>query len=478
LPNGVTEDNYILAAWADRSLRKNKRMWILLIVVVVFAVLLTVKILANRAMRRFYHLKTGKLMNSAGVLAMFAPFKKSKVEPSHKNIFRQYQKYGVEDGIYHSFIGPWSTVSVVDPEAVKKIALDSKTFPKNPLVTEQSPNSLIGKFLGKNIVFIEGQEWRSHRQVVSPAFGNIEAFSPMFHEYNVKLLNKWTNLVKENKGQPTTITVMPELANFTIDVLGKTVFGVEFNAIDGGLTHLVESYNFLIHAIANIRNVLFPIFDQLPTEHNRIAQFHLKRFDEVIYKLIDEARQRSDQEDRTHTLLDMMIDAETHNNTFDNRILRDNCVVFFVAGHETTASALGFGLYCLGKNPQVQKKLVQEIERVIGVDEEPTYDKVDEIEYLDCVIKEYMRLYPSVPSVPPRIAAKDTELCGFNIPKGTWVTMSTYSLHHSPKIYGPTVEEFMPERWQGEMRQEIPKYSYIPFSAGESVFMNVLTCYR
>jgi cytochrome P450 len=140
-----------------------------------------------------------------------------------------------------------------------------------------------------------------------------------------------------------------------------------------------------------------------------------------------------------------------------------------VAGHETTASALGFVLYVLGKYPHVQQKLVEEIESVCGMDKTPTYEQLNSMEYLYDIIRETMRLYSPVGGVTPKIAAEDTEICGYHIPKGTLINMSLWSVHHSEVYYGPTVNEFRPERWQGEEGKKIHKFAHVPFSAGARV---------
>jgi cytochrome P450 len=422
---------------------------------------------AARASHKFYRVKgSGKHhMNGTGALSIFNIFKSVKESRSH-DMFEEYMTYGYEDGIYQTFMGPFTQVKVVDPDAIKKIVLDTTTFPKHPMLINQNPSSLLAKFQGKNIVFTEGQDWKSQRHVVNPAFYNIEIFYPLFFDLTNKLMDRWASIVDKNNG-PTSITVMPEMTNFTIDALGSAVFGIDFDAINGNLSHIVESYDFLMGAIQQVSRLIFPFINKLPTQYNRQMEHHLKQYDDMIYKLIEEARSRKEDSEKAKTLLDMMIQSEE--GIFDNKILRDNCSVFFVAGHETTASALGFALYTIAKDQRVQDKIVAEIEQVTGMKESPTYEQINSMEYLSCVIKEYMRLYPSIGSIPMKMAAKDTELCGYFIPKGTMITMDTYSLHHSEKVYGPTVEEFRPERWQREEAKSIHKFAYMPFSAGQRV---------
>jgi hypothetical protein len=78
------------------------------------------------------------------------------------------------------------------------------------------------------------------------------------------------------------------MTNFTIDVLGKAVFGIEFNAIDEKLTDIAESYTFLMKICQRLLHMLFPILHSLPTDYNK--KINCIRFDHMIYKIIDEAR--------------------------------------------------------------------------------------------------------------------------------------------------------------------------------------------
>jgi cytochrome P450 len=117
----------------------------------------------------------------------------------------------------------------------------------------------------------------------------------------------------------------------------------------------------------------------------------------------------------------------------------------------------------------VQQQLVEEIDSVCGRDKTPTYEQINSMEYLNDVIRETMRLYSPVGGLTPKIVAEDTEICGYHVPEGTLITVALWSVHHSEVYYGPTVNEFRPERWQGEEGKNIPTFAHVPFSAGARV---------
>jgi len=141
--------------------------------------------------------------------------------------------------------------------------------------------------------------------------------------------------------------------------------------------------------------------------------------------------------------------------------LRDNMVVFFLAGHETTANSIAFACYFMAKHPEVQERARKEILSVYNKHIEngltkvpahefiPTYEEQKGLEYLTAIIKETLRLYPPVAQLPARITSKDVKLGEYTLPKNTLVAVDIFSMHHNSKVWGPDCEEFHPERFIG-----------------------------
>ncbi|KAL9649888.1 hypothetical protein ABK040_011361 [Willaertia magna] len=152
--------------------------------------------------------------------------------------------------------------------------------------------------------------------------------------------------------------------------------------------------------------------------------------------------------------------------------LRDNIILFFIAGHETTANALSSALFCLAKYPDVQEKLVKEIDQ-ISIDKSkdrdtlPSWDVLNnQLPYLKAFINEVLRFYPPVSQVVPRVTTKDTELCGYHIPKGTLISPNLYASVMGDHWGDP--QEFRPERWLE--RSKLPSLtSYVPFGGGKHI---------
>ena len=155
-------------------------------------------------------------------------------------------------------------------------------------------------------------------------------------------------------------------------------------------------------------------------------------------------------------------DADTRERMSDKQ-LRDEVLTIFIAGHETTANAMAFTLYLLGKNPEAKARLQKELSEVIS-NGEITFEKLQRLEYTTMVIKESMRLYPPAWMIP-REAAKDDVIGGYQIKKGDKVLASPYAMQRS-KRYWKNPEAFIPERFTAENMKDMPRYAYFPFGGG------------
>ncbi|PHZ09308.1 cytochrome P450 [Rhizopus microsporus ATCC 52813] len=149
--------------------------------------------------------------------------------------------------------------------------------------------------------------------------------------------------------------------------------------------------------------------------------------------------------------------------------LRHNIAAIFLAGHETISSTLSLCLYNLAKHKHVQDKLRKEVIEVLGdepVDVTPTLEELKRMEYLNMVIKENFRLYGPSDTIIPREAAKDFNLVGTFIPKGTLPNLDIGIMHRDRHIWkGP--EAFIPERFgPNGIQADYNIFTYLPFSNG------------
>ncbi|CDS03773.1 hypothetical protein LRAMOSA01174 [Lichtheimia ramosa] len=368
----------------------------------------------------------------------------------------------------------WS-VHIVSPEAAKKFLFKTDIFPKAQNILHE--DQLIARVMGlRHIAILNGEEWKVHRKVANPAFHRsmpINIFGRVTH----KLFK-----VMDDELQHGPIDVHDYMVRWTLDALGLFAFDFDFNAIQAKDNEWVARYNTVMSSAFDIPHMVFPSLDTwlLPFNPSRKRQHaeadkFLGMIDQIILekrKTLQNKSLTTEGQDEEKDLLTMMIEAENSGEgVLTNQELRNNVVVFFVAGHDTTANALSTLIYELAVNQDVQAKARKEAIQVLGEASEnivPTAEQTREMTYINMVIKENLRIHPPAPGSATRIAQEDTELAGEVIPKGTRVVLEIHEMHHNPNIWNKP-EEFQPERFisGGEADQLARRgIAWLPFSNG------------
>jgi cytochrome P450 len=189
-----------------------------------------------------------------------------------------------------------------------------------------------------------------------------------------------------------------------------------------------------------------------------------RRLDALILGIIEARKQSQDARD---DLLSLLIHArdEGGGQMTDDQV-RDEAIILFLAGHETTALALTYALYLLAMHPDAQARLGDELQRVLG-GRSPGLGDLDKLAFTEAVILESMRLYPPAWGIA-RESTAPVEIAGYAFPKGATFVMSTWAVHRDPRIFDdPTA--FKPDRWQGDLQKRLPRFAYFPFGGGPRV---------
>lgn len=152
-----------------------------------------------------------------------------------------------------------------------------------------------------------------------------------------------------------------------------------------------------------------------------------------------------------------------HHGGLDDELIRDQLLTMLIAGHDTSTALLSWALYLLGQHPQAMARAKAEVDLVLG-ESEPDHQQLDQLEFLDWVIKETLRLYPPI-HVGNRMAKEDIELGGYEVSGGTRVMCSIYLSQRHPDHW-QDADKFIPERFDRSVRHNRPPFSYIPFGGG------------
>ncbi|XP_053600233.1 cytochrome P450 4c3-like isoform X2 [Plodia interpunctella] len=165
-----------------------------------------------------------------------------------------------------------------------------------------------------------------------------------------------------------------------------------------------------------------------------------------------------------HAFLDLLLLAEINGKKIDNEHIREEVDTFMFEGHDTTASGITFTLFCLSKHKDIQDKIYNEQKSIFGDDmkRDPTYSELQQMKYLEMVIKEALRLYPSVPLIERKIT-QAADIAGFYVPANTSIVLNIFEMQRNPDIFKDPMD-FRPERFDSSVNRNA--FSWIPFSAG------------
>jgi len=393
-------------------------------------------------------------------------FLKCLIESQGVNRVAPAVKFVQSNNLYkdfmYSWFGPRFMVLAVDPESAK-FALKSPGIMKTGIFTFSKKTR---EYFAPNVLGKDGDDWRRHRTIINPGFTNdaIESYYPTF----LQLVDKSINTFPIN----SDIELSDIFSRFTLDVLGKTIFNHDFNRIDGKNDIYYKAYRSII-GFFNTRTgmalTLFPWIEELPL--SAMKEFHASI--DLILQFFNEMIEQHKDKDEDSILARLIksgyqnseTDSKNEIGTLSRKELIANIWIFFLAGHDTTSSALTGALNCLRAYPDIQEKVYNEILSVIGPDKIPTYEDLDKLVYLDCFIQEVLRLHAPVPSLTSRIATEDLKYKDKVIPKGTRIGIFFHVIQTNPEFWeDPT--KFDPDRFKPENKKGRNHFMYLPFSAG------------
>ena len=307
-------------------------------------------------------------------------------------------------------------------------------------------------FLGDGLLVSDGDRWRQHRRVAQPLFTRKAVTAHL-----ATVAAAATDLARWCEGE-ATVDLHALSMRFALHALGHTVFGEDIAqaapVLRAALPPLGEHLK--QRSLAPVRSPHW-----WPSPANRRAEAVRKVVWELADRLIADRRAGGAEGDDLLSRLLRATDPDTGQGLSDDDV-RDEAIIFLIAGHETTGTALAFSLYLLGRHPEVQERVRAEVEAAAGRDD------VDHLLYTAQVVDEAMRLYPPAHTVVRRAAAA-TELLGYPVDRGRIVAVNIWGIHHRPSVWAdPSV--FRPERFAAARAPGAagrrPSYTHLPFGGG------------
>ena len=202
----------------------------------------------------------------------------------------------------------------------------------------------------------------------------------------------------------------------------------------------------------------------VPTPLNQRLKRALETMDDFLYGIIAQRRSQPPGDDLLWSLIDAR-DEET-GEVMSEKQLRDEVLITFFAGHETTAQLLTWAWYLLARHPEVEARFHAELDHKLA-GRSPGSDDVEALPYTRMIMDETLRLYSPVATMA-RDAVKDTDVDGYAVPAGSIVTVTPYITHRHPEFWSRP-GSFYPEHFAPEAVEARPRYAYYPFGAGPRV---------
>ncbi|RDW70984.1 hypothetical protein BP6252_07547 [Coleophoma cylindrospora] len=302
--------------------------------------------------------------------------------------------------------------------------------------------------------------YKQLRRLLSPGFSisYLKGLEPLMRDC-VKEFEEVLDLKCSDSNGSTTIDICGMLSFLTSDVMSATSFGGSFGLVKSNDSHLKDLFINRMQKTA--------IFGQLP-----FLQYipFFPGFDPALDILVNDiiAKRRAENGSKKRDLLQIFLDANQENPlSFTEAHIVEEMRLFMIAGSDTTSMQATFAILLLLNNEAKLKLLVEELYKAFPSRSDAiTFANTQELEYLNAVINEAMRVMPIVTSGLPRVTSDAVVLNDYEIPPGTIVGAWISQLHKDPRIW-PDAESFIPERWLHAYKGvEVDRKAFIPFSGG------------
>ena len=344
---------------------------------------------------------------------------------------RNFERYGE---LYKASVYGSNVYVVSAPQYCERILrYNWQNYARNGLVVQR-----IKLALGHNLITSNGELWSRQRRMIQPAFTKnaIGSFIDIIVGVNAEVLDKWKSAARKGK----TVNVTRDLSLMVLKITLTFIFGDDYETV---------APHFRLFAEESARDFKF-------------AQ-ELDALGKLVLQIVTQRR----RENRAATdSLGTMMDARDRDRgqpMSDAQLVRE-VLTLVVAGHETTASLLNWLWYLLATHPEVQLRLVGELDRLPWNGRSPTMDSLSKFTYTRHVIDEALRLYPPL-WLMSRKAINEDHLGEFFVPSGTEIFISPYLIQRSPQLW-ETPDRFEPDRLGPENGLDRHEFAMCPFGAG------------
>jgi cytochrome P450 len=344
----------------------------------------------------------------------------------------------------------------VHPEHYKYILQDNyKNFTKMPSPAFQLLLPLVGKGLLSN----DGESWLRQRRLAQPAFhrGQIQELAQIMTTTAERRLVRWEEMAHSGK----VVSFDREMMELTLEIAGKALFSVD---LTGPAREVGDIFNRLNELFAKlVVSPLALVTMRVPFwPSTRQVAHDVGALDQLIYGMINERRESGTPGNDLMGMLLAARDQETGEG-MDEKQLRDEVITLLIAGHETTTLLLTWFFYCLGRYPEIEAQVHEEVDRTLS-GRLPTFEDIPNLVYTRQVIDETLRLYPPAYALS-RFGNRADSVGGYDVQANAAISLCPFITHRMPEFWRQPLE-FDPDRFDPAQNTSRHRFAYIPFGAG------------
>lgn len=344
------------------------------------------------------------------------------------------------------------------PDIVRHVFL---THNANYEKKSQLMRKALAPLLGEGLFISDGDIWKKHRELETPMFSTeqVAKYSEVMIKTTEERVQQWSQV-------PTNslIQVLPQMGQLTAEIICRTLFGNQLGAEQAA--QVVKSFAEYQRLIEQMDiNTFFGLPSWIPG----LSAGKAMKAAKAIHTIVDKVIEEGEKSGNSGTLLAHFLKFQSNTitaNTLTREQIRNELIVLFMAGHETTANTLAWAWYLISQCPDVEQRLHKEVDAVFG-NRSATFTDVSKLTYTRAIIEETMRLYPPVPILSREASADDT-IRKRPVPAGSIMLVVPWLLHRHKQFWDKP-DHFIPERFLPDAPTKPDRFTYIPFSIGPRV---------
>ncbi|XP_047539906.1 cytochrome P450 4C1-like [Vanessa atalanta] len=364
--------------------------------------------------------------------------------------------------VSYFYSGPYKFYILTDPDDIYKLS-------NTCLEKDKFSHDFTKELLGDGLLFSRVPTWKRHRKLISPAFNQqiLDGFMDIFNSQGRRMVQRLkqvdgkgpfdhSHYVRQNFMETICLTALDDCITEEEAVNYVKAFESYLN------NNIVRFQSFWLHS-----KFLYN-FSSLKKKQDACMQFLHDTSDSVLRKkraqrkLSKVSNTCKDTNPKVKVFMDLMLDLDE--GTLTDQEIRDEMNTIMMAGHDTSANVIVFALLLIGSYPDVQERIYKELREVLE-DRDVEKQDLSRLVYLEAVLKETMRYYVMAPFVG-RYIDQEVKLKNCTLKPGHNCLMLLYAVHRN-SIWGPDVEEFIPERWLDPAKMPNNTSAFTGFSIGK-----------